>query len=685
MSNAGCEPAQSTKATMVVRRFLLVIGLLIGGIAISLILMRFLITRSITCAPDCVGVNLQARDLHDSVLQKAQMIEAQLQSSDLSGANLREVDLSGANLTGTNLRNADLTDARLIGADLSLARLEGSILAGADLSGANLTDADLTGVDLRETLVSGAGFVKAKLTNAQLQHVNLAGLDFSDADLAGANLTGANLAGASLSRADLSGAILVQTDLTGAWLNLTNLVGANLTDADLAGSSMLGAQLASANFQSSNLVGAVLIGARLDGASLRGANLQDVRYLQTQLVTRTLQLDPVLQELNVLQKETILQDVNLSGAVSDGQTVWPAGAESQVAAGGNQLSLTIPTTATLGAFTQTTAGGLPVAKRLKVNFFVNALSNIRSHSGDFTSDFYLDLFWQEPTLAEGEDVTALDPTTLWDPQLLLVNSKNAEFLFKSYDNSAEPETNIHLSYRARGDFAASFDLHRFPFDQQKLSIKLEPATGNSDTALLEFIDLNQAVTHSEQAYTQTIPKGRYIDGQAIPREWTVQTAHIVQQLYVYPHDQSTRSRFQIELILARQASSYVWKYMAPLVLLALLGWLVCLIDGQALGFRLWLVAILFGALVAFHTIQWRTLPSVAYLTYLDRFLLLHYSLLSTLLGFVFTVRFLHQGNHPRIARAIHWGVIFAYPPLYVVINLWLYWGQVVQNSGVAIK
>lgn len=667
---------------MVARRFLLVIGLFVIGVVISLVLIRFSITRSITCAPACVGVNLQARDLHGISLQKAQLIEAQLQSTDLSGANLREVDLSGANLTGANLRDADLTDARLIGADLSLARLEGSILAGADLSGANLTEADLTGVDLRDTLVSGAEFVKAKLTNVQLQGVNLAGLNFSEAAMAGANLTGASLAGASLSRADLSGAVLVQTDLTGAWLNLTNLVGADLTNADLAGSSMLGAQLASANFQSSNLAGAVLIGARLDGASLRGANLQDARYLQTQLVTRTLQLDPVLQELNALQRESIILDVNLSGAVFDAQTIWPAGAESQVAAnsGGGQLSLTIPTTTTLDtALEQSSVAGLPIPKRLKVNFFINALSNIQSQTGDFTSDFYLDLFWQEPTIAAGADVTALDPATIWNPQLALVNSKNAKFLFEAYDNSAEPETNVQLSYRAVGDFAATFDLHNFPFDQQEIAIKLEPGNGNSDMAQLEFIDLNQTVVPSEQAYTQFIPKGRYIDSQAIPREWTVQATRIVQQLYVYPHDQSTRSRFQMEIRLARQAGPYVWKYMMPLILLALLAWIVCLINGQALGFRLWLIAILFGALVAFHTIQWRTLPSVAYLTYLDRFLLLHYSLMSTLLGFVFAVRFLHQGNHARIANAIHWGLIFGYPTLYVVINLWLYWQQAVVH------
>ena len=660
---------------MIIKRLFLLLALFISGAVLLLFLTRLLITQSVTCAPACVGVNLQARDLQGIVLQKAQLIEAQLQTADLRGANLREVDLSGANLVRADLRNTDLTDAWLIGADLSAARLEGSTLAGADLSGANLTEADLTGVDLRETLVNGASFVKAKLTKVQLQGVNLAGLDFSEAELAGANVDGASLTGASVSRADLSGASLVRVDLTGAWLNLTNLVGANLTETDLSGSSMVGAQLASANFQNSKLVGAVLIGARLDGASLRGANLQDARYLQAQLMTRTLQLDPVLQELNALQRESTIKDVNLSGAVFDTETIWPAGAESQIAVGGaGQLSLTLPATTTKGSATnQATVAGLPVAKRIKVNFYINALNNIRSQTGEFASDFYLDLFWQEPTIAEGEDVATVAPETLWNPKLVLVNSKNAQFLYESYNNSAEPGTNLRLSYRAFGDFSANFDLHQFPFDQQQLTIKLEPSNGSSDTAIIEFIDLTQAVVPSEHPYEQTIPKGRYLDNQAVPREWLVKTAQIKQQLYVYPHDQSTRSRFEIEVTLTRQLWPYVWKYMAPLILLALLAWSVCLINGRALGFRLWMLATLLAALVAFHTIQWQTLPSVAYLTYLDRFLLLHYSLLSLLIALVFAVRFLQQGDHPRIAGWLNWGFVFGYPIIYMGGALWLYW------------
>lgn len=663
---------------MVIKRFFFLLGLFIGGAVLLLILVRVLITQSVTCAPACVGVNLQARDLQGLALPKAQLIEAQLQTADLRGANLREADLSGANLARADLRNTNLSDARLIGADLSLARLEGSTLAGADLSGANLTEADLTGVDLRETLVNGASFAKAKMTKVQLQGANLAGLDFSEADLAGADFNGASLTGASVSRADLSGASLVRVDLTGAWLNLTNLVGADLTDADLSGSSMVGAQLASANFQNSKLVGAVLIGARLDGASLRGANLQDARYLQSQLITRTLQLDPILQELNALQRANTIQDVNLSGAVFDEKTIWPTGAESQIAvSSSNRLAFALPTTTTIGSGVNATmVASLPVAKRLKVNFYINALNNIRSQTGEFAGDFYLDLFWQEPTLTKNDDVTTLDSETLWNPKLVLVNSKNAQFLYESYLESAEPGTNLRLSYRAFGDFSANFDLRQFPFDQQQFTIKLEPSNGNSDTTLLEFIDLTQAVVPSEKPYIQTIPKGRYIDSRAVSREWAIKTIQIKQQLYVYPHDQSTRSRFEIEITLVRQVWPYIWKYMAPLILLALLACSVGLINGQALGFRLGLLATLLAILVAFHTIQWRTLPTVAYLTYLDRFLLLNYSLLSLLIALVLAVYFLHQGKYPRLARWLNWSFIVVYPPIYVGCTLWLYWTRI---------
>lgn len=669
---------------MLIHKLSIAILFLIGVLLAGLLIVRFMITRSITCSPACVGMNLTDRDLHGIDLHKVRLMEAQLQSADLRDANLREADLSGANLMRANLRNADLTDARLIGTDLSGARLEGAILKGADLSGANLSEADLTNVDLHTTLLGGANFVKAKLTNVQLQGANLSGLNFSEASMAGANLERTLLFGAALSRADLSGATLVLADLTGAWLNLANLVGANLTNADLGGSSLIGAELASTNLQGSNLAGAILVGAQLFGANLRSANLRDARTLLTQLPQRTLQLDPLLQELNELQRQSILQDAQLDGIAFDSRTIWPDGAMIAAADSRSPLPPTLQSTddltATRAASTLTASGtqagsttdGLPVAKRVAVSFFINSIRNIDPQQGRFKGDLYIDLYWHEPGLAANQEISALAPESRWNPRLLLVNSQNGHFLFDFYSKSNEPESNVRFSTRAIGDFSADFNLRDFPFDQQALTIKFEPSSGNSDAVLLEFIDLNQRQVPSERPYVQAIPKGRYVDSQAVNNEWTVSDTGIAQQLYVYQSDQSSYSRFQIELTLARRSAPYVWKYMLPLVLVALFAWSTLLVDGANVVARFRLLALLLLTIAGIHIVLWETLPATAYLTYLDRFLLLHYAILVALIALVFTIYYLQK----RGVRGAQWanrGLLFSYPLCYVGINLLLYW------------
>jgi uncharacterized protein YjbI with pentapeptide repeats len=666
---------------MLIRTVTTTVLLFLALLFCGLLLIRFAITRSITCAPRCVGMNLTDRNLQGLDLQKARLMEAQLQNADLRGANLREADLSGANLVRANLRNADLTDARLIGADLTGARLEGTLLKGADLSGANLSEADFTNVDLHDSLLGGANFVKAKLTNVQLQGANLAGLNFSEAGMAGANLERTVLAGAALSRADLSGARLVQSDLTGAWLNLTNLVGANLTEADLGGSSLIGAELASTNLQGANLAGTILIGAQLHGANLRSTNLQDARTLLSQLSPRVLQLDPLLLELTELQRTALLQDAHLEGVAFDARTVWPDGTTATATISPENRLLTARPAAgrppATDAATSTTTGsdsaGLPLARQVSVNFFINSLRNIDQQHGQFTADFYLDLDWQEPGIPATQDITTLDPATLWHHRPLLVNARKGDFLFESYSNSDDPEYNVKFSTRVIGDFAANFDLRNFPFDQQTLIIELEPKSGNSDEVLFEFIDLNQRQAPSEQPYVQTIPPGRYVDSQVVSNEWALRDSSIAQRLFVYTNDQSSYSRFQIEVTLARRAAPYVWKYILPMIVLACFAWSVCLVDIANVATRFRLLALLLVTLGALHVVLWQALPQTSYLTYLDRLLLLHYTLLLGLIGLVFLGKFLHDRCYLRSARWLNRTLLVGYPLSYMALNFLLYW------------
>lgn len=164
-------------------------------------------------------------------------------------------------------------------------------------------------------------------------------------------------------------------------------------------------------------------------------NLTDVRILKTDS-TRILQLDPILAELNDLQRQPLLHDADLNGVAFDSTTVWPAGAAPLASATTNsQLALapavgTAPTTTTTSGTAISEIDGLPSAKRLEMNFFINSIRNVRTETGEFNGDFYLDLFWNEPELSPEQDISDVDPATL-KHKLNLINSKGSAIYLKS--------------------------------------------------------------------------------------------------------------------------------------------------------------------------------------------------------------------------------------------------------------
>jgi uncharacterized protein YjbI with pentapeptide repeats len=118
----------------------------------------------------------------------------------------------------------------------------------------------------------------------------------------------------------------METDLRGAWLNFTDLTGANCERADLNGASLIKASLSGANLGAVNLSGVNLLGADLSGADLRGANLDGAQLLKTQELVQAEQVDPVLRDMLAIQWDALsIGDTNLSGAIYDEDTVWPAG------------------------------------------------------------------------------------------------------------------------------------------------------------------------------------------------------------------------------------------------------------------------------------------------------------------------------------------------------------------------
>lgn len=96
-----------------------------------------------------------------------------------------------------------------------------------------------------------------------------------------------------------------------------------MTGANLSGASLIGAQLNSTDLEGATLVGSLLVGARLTGADVRQANLGSARILVAELTENDLEIDPILLELNELEREQILVDAELAGLRFDDNTIWP--------------------------------------------------------------------------------------------------------------------------------------------------------------------------------------------------------------------------------------------------------------------------------------------------------------------------------------------------------------------------
>jgi hypothetical protein len=311
-------------------------------------------------------------------------------------------------------------------------------------------------------------------------------------------------------------------------------------------------------------------------------------------------------------------------------------------------------------------------RRVKVNFFINSIRNIDDSAGSYDIDMYLDLYWNDRAL-QGQTVANVGSDRLWNPYLDVTNAQMLNTLFEVYDDSLEADTNIRLSYRLIGNYLSRFDLRKFPFDQQTLSIDLGSFQYDSSQALFDYLGLDQPVVHTERPYIQTIPLGRHVSPEVYFEEWTLNEVRIVQQIDVVEYDKSSWSKFQIQLVLTRHAGAYLWKIVLILVLLMILAWGILLIDLQTLQFRL---LVLFTLLLATVTFDFTTLslrPRLAYLTFIDLYFISAYVALMLIGVIVLLTPFLLTANRIKLAERVNRLVLLLYPLLLVGVNGALFW------------
>lgn len=313
-----------------------------------------------------------------------------------------------------------------------------------------------------------------------------------------------------------------------------------------------------------------------------------------------------------------------------------------------------------------------LARRVKVNFFINSIHAIDDETGSYAIDFWLDLFWRDPALV-GKTVDEIDQTHLWNPQIYALNSHDLTVLYQSYADSFEPDTNVYLSQRLVGTFTTPFDLSRFPFDQQRLEVQLESHAFDSNRLLFDFLGADQAIIYSEKPFTFPLPMGKYISPEFTLREWSLTTANVVQQIHVLPYDKSSWAQFRLEFQLERQSRPYLLKIILVFVLIMVLGATVFAINLHELRYRLLLLLMLLLTAITFDFTRLQNSPHTAYLTFVDLQALLCYLVLGIAIGTVVLVAIQNRkGSSVRAAQLNRLATI-GYVVLVLLINLGLGW------------
>jgi hypothetical protein len=212
------------------------------------------------------------------------------------------------------------------------------------------------------------------------------------------------------------------------------------------------------------------------------------------------------------------------------------------------------------------------------------------------------------------------------------------------------QSNVNISVR----IAANFDLRRFPFDRQRLDLAVESFLWPEDD--LVFVAEPEA---SDFAHDFSMPEWR------IERVGSrVESARALRSAKPF-------SRLVLDIEVARKSGFYLWKILLPLVVIVALSWSIFWMSGEAAVNRIRLSATGVLTIVAYQFVVGNDLPRIAYLTLLDKVMVLSFLLLAVTIVPSLLVSHYWDDDKPRARRIDRLSRVL-FPGVYLVLLLLIF-------------
>lgn len=227
-------------------------------------------------------------------------------------------------------------------------------------------------------------------------------------------------------------------------------------------------------------------------------------------------------------------------------------------------------------------------EKVDVSLYLLDVSKYDITTGEFTADFYLDLFCDRECNPEGFE---------------FMNGR-ATSIEKTIDAPDEKY------YRVQGIFGSPVNLEDYPFDKQKIRIVMEDKLKTTEE--LEYI-----VVEDESGIDESI----IFPGWEI-KNWSV----AVDEHYYEPYDE-TFSRYTFTVEIERIKLSALLKTFVPLFFMILITLASLFLTPEDMGFRITIGGSTLVTSVLLHLSILAEIPPTPYLTFIDKFMFVTYSIL----------------------------------------------------------
>ncbi len=266
---------------------------------------------------------------------------------------------------------------------------------------------------------------------------------------------------------------------------------------------------------------------------------------------------------------------------------------------------------------------LPARVTVSVGVAFVGLYNIDDRAQTWEADYYLYESWP--------------PTPGFTPQTEVVNETSSHE--GHFDETVLERGRCTRTRRLHSAFHSSFDLRRFPFDHQHLSLRLadaeRPSTEVAYAAAPYALNLGPDARGEALAWVVS-PRPRF---EVAPRPFAYHPS-------APGYDVAT-----ITIDVARRPGFYLTRFFLPLLLILSVAFSVFWIHPEDLGSQAGIGVTCLLATIAFQSGQANTLPAVEYLTIADRIYATSYTLVAlALIESVYTNALARRGRHDVATR-----------------------------------